>query len=43
MTLEANPKVLIPEDKLKQRIQEIASEISYDYKGKEVTAICVLK
>ncbi len=37
------PRVLIPETKIKQRIQELAQEIAYDYKGKELTAICVLK
>ena len=37
------PRVLIPESKIKERICEIASEIAFDYKGKELTAICVLK
>lgn len=37
------PRVLIPEIKIKQRIQDMAAEISFDYRGKDVTAICVLK
>ena len=37
------PKVLIPEAKIKQRLQELATEIAFDYRGKTVTAICVLK
>ena len=37
------PKVLIPEAKIKERIHDLASEISFDYRGKDVTAICVLK
>lgn len=37
------PKVLIPEAKLAKRVEELASEIAFDYRGKEVTAICVLK
>lgn len=37
------PKILIPEVKLQARIAEIAQEISHDYQGKELTAICILK
>lgn len=37
------PKILIPESKIKQRIQDLGSEITFDYRGKEVTAVCVLK
>ncbi len=37
------PDVLISEDKLKARVQEMASEILFDYRGKEITAVCVLK
>lgn len=37
------PKVLIPEVKLQNRIQELAQEISLDYGDKEIVAICVLK
>src|SRR5690349_3446892 len=37
------PKVLIPEVKLQARIAELAHEINHDFRGKEVTAVCVLK
>lgn len=37
------PRVLIPEIKIKQRIQDLATEIAFDYRGKDVTVICVLK
>ena len=37
------PRVMIPEYKIKSRLQELANEIAYDYRGKELTAICVLK
>lgn len=37
------PKVLISEAKIKQRIQDMATEIAFDYRGKELTVICVLK
>lgn len=36
-------KVLIDEAKLNQRIQELADEISNDYKNKDITFICILK
>lgn len=38
-----DPKILIPEIKLRTRVQELAQEISHDYRGKEITAICILK
>jgi hypoxanthine phosphoribosyltransferase len=38
-----NPKILIPEVRLQGRIAEIAQEINADYRGKEVTAVCILK
>ena len=38
-----SPKVLIPEVKLQARILELAQEINHDFRGREVTAICVLK
>lgn len=41
--LKRKPKILIPDVKLKARVAELAKEISYDYRDKEVTAICVLK
>jgi hypoxanthine phosphoribosyltransferase len=41
--LNAEPKVLIPGPRLQARIAEIAQEISHDYLGREITAVCVLK
>jgi hypoxanthine phosphoribosyltransferase len=43
MSSLALPRVLIPESKIKQRIQDLATEIAFDYRGKEITTICVLK
>lgn len=37
------PKVLIPEVKIQTRIAELAQEISSDFQGRELTAICILK
>ena len=37
------PKVLIPEVRLQHRIAELALEISNDYRGKDVVAVCILK
>ena len=37
------PKVLIPEVKLQARVAELAQEINHDYRGREITAVCVLK
>jgi hypoxanthine phosphoribosyltransferase len=37
------PKVLIPEVKLQARINELAQEINHDYRGREITAVCILK
>ncbi|OFZ78900.1 MAG: hypoxanthine phosphoribosyltransferase [Bdellovibrionales bacterium RIFOXYD1_FULL_53_11] len=37
------PRVLIPEAKLQQRVSELAQEIMHDYKGREIIAICILK
>ena len=36
-------KVLIDEEKLEKRVQEIATQIEEEYKGKELTLICILK
>ena len=36
-------KVLIEEEKLQEKIKEIAKRIEEDYKGKELTLICILK
>lgn len=35
--------ILIPEEKLKTRVQELGAEISRDYDGKQLLAICVLR
>ena len=40
---KGQPKILIPEVKLQARIAEIAQEINHDYKGRDITAICILK
>src|SRR4051812_33407982 len=37
------PKILIPEVKLRSRVTELAQEISTDYAGREIVAICILK
>lgn len=42
-SVHALPKVLIPESKIKSRIHELATEIAFDHRGKEITVICVLK
>ena len=36
-------KVLIDEEKLQKRVEEIAKQIEEEYKGKEITLICILK
>ena len=36
-------KVLIDEKKLQERIKEIAKQMEEEYKGKELTLICILK
>ncbi|MDR3607965.1 MAG: hypoxanthine phosphoribosyltransferase [Oligoflexia bacterium] len=36
-------KILIPEVRLQQRVQEIAHEINHDFQGKEIVCICILK
>ncbi len=41
--MNKQPQVLIPEVKLQARIADIAQEINHDYRGKKVTAICILK
>ncbi len=38
-----NFKVLISEEKLQERIKELAEQIDKDYKGKEITVICVMR
>jgi hypoxanthine phosphoribosyltransferase len=41
--LTGPPQILIPEIRLRARIEEIANEITQDFAGKDVVAICVLK
>ena len=41
--LEKQPKVLIPEAKLRSRIVELAQEINHDYRNLEIVAVCILK
>jgi len=36
-------EILIPEDKLKSRVRELGQEISRDYAGKKILAICILR
>ncbi|MCR4617979.1 MAG: hypoxanthine phosphoribosyltransferase [Lachnospiraceae bacterium] len=36
-------EIMIPEDEVDRRIQEIGEQISRDYQGKQVHLICVLK
>jgi len=36
-------EILIPEDQLKARVKELGEEISRDYDGKEIMAICILR
>lgn len=41
--LKQTPKILIPEVRLQQRIAEMAAEITNDYRGRDVVALCILK
>jgi hypoxanthine phosphoribosyltransferase len=36
-------KTLISEEELQKRVQEMATQISKDYEGKDITFICILK
>ena len=36
-------RVLVPEEKVDERIRELGEQISRDYAGKQVHLICVLK
>lgn len=38
-----NVKVLIEEEKIQEKVREIAKKIEEDYMGKEITLICILK
>ena len=40
---DQQPKVLIPEVKLRSRLMELAHEINQDYAGRDVVAVCILK
>lgn len=37
------PAVLISEEQLEQRIAELGAQITNDYQGREIVAICILK
>lgn len=41
--MEVNVKVLIPEEKVKEKVREIAEQINADYAGKELHVVCILK
>lgn len=41
--LKQPPKILIPEVRLQSRLTELAQEINNDYRGKDLTVVCVLK
>ena len=43
MKMAEKISVMIPEDKVDQRIQEIGEQISRDYAGEQVHLICVLR
>lgn len=41
--MSENVKVMITEEKLTRRIQQLAHQISEDYEGKQVMLLCILK
>lgn len=41
--LSKQPKILIPEVRLQERISELAHEINNDYQGRDIVAVCILK
>jgi len=41
--LEAGPKALLSEVKIRQRVRELGAQITQDYKGKDLVVVCVLK
>ncbi len=41
--MSENVKVMITEEKLTRRIQQLAQQISEDYAGKQVMLLCILK
>ncbi len=36
-------EILIPKEKIQERIKELGEKITEDYRGKEILAVCVLK
>jgi hypoxanthine phosphoribosyltransferase len=38
-----NPRILIPQEQVEARVKELAKEIEEVYRGKDLTAICVLR
>ena len=43
MEIMSNPKVLVSEEKIHERIKALGEQITKDYKGKKLTLICILK
>lgn len=43
METEHNISVMIPEEKLNRKIEELGAQISRDYAGKHVKLLCILK
>lgn len=41
--MESNIRILISEKDIKQRVKELAEQISEDYRGRSVHIICILK
>jgi len=41
--MEASHRILFNEQKIEQRVTALAQDISRDYAGKEVVAVCILK
>jgi len=41
--MEENIKVLISEEQIKEKVKELAKQISKDYEGKSIHLICILK
>ena len=43
MKMNDEPRVLISEEQIRRRVKELGQEISEDYRGQELTVICILK
>ena len=41
--MEEKLKVLISEEEIQKRVHELAKQLDNDYKGKEVTVVCVMR